>query len=68
MAKYIYQCKKCKKELEIEHSIKDDAITHQKHNPPGNDRIVCNGKLKRLIAGGVSFRLRGGGWTPKGVI
>lgn len=64
MPKYVYQCTKCKQEIEIEHSIKEDAKTHQKHLKSGKTNVYCNGKLKRLISCN-SFCLKGTGWTPK---
>ena len=58
MPVYLYRCEICGKEFEIKHSIKEEP---RKHEPHGD----CNGKLKRLIAGGTLFQLKGGGWTPK---
>lgn len=63
MPVYVYECKKCKQEIEVEQRITEDPITHHKHQKL-NGSGVCNGKLKRLIVGG-TFCLKGGGWTPK---
>lgn len=62
MPNYTYQCTKCEQELEINHSIKDNAIEYQIHINPNGDS--CNGKLKRLISN-TSFRFKNGAPTPK---
>lgn len=66
MPYYLYKCKKCGREIEIEHGIKEEARTHHKHIRFNGHGEACNGRLKRLIAGGTSFRLTGSGWTGKG--
>jgi putative FmdB family regulatory protein len=63
MPTYEYLCKSCNHEFEITQSIKDDKLS------------VCpecqEHSLQRLISGGTSFTLKGGGWykdlysTPK---
>jgi len=64
MPVYVYECKTCGEELEIEHSIKEDALKSHPHRDDYLDRD-CNGPLKRLIAGGTSFTWPGGAPTPK---
>lgn len=64
MPQYVYECTECKRELEINHSIKEDARERQMHIKRGGNGEACNGKLKRLIVG-VSVHFRGSGWTPK---
>ena len=54
MPTYEYLCKNCKHELETVQSIKDDPI---KTCP--NCEKDC---LERLVSGGTSFSLKGGGW------
>lgn len=58
MPTYLYHCEKCQKEFEAEHSINDEL----------QECSTCkqNGlsiKPKKLIAGGSSFILIGGGWA-----
>jgi hypothetical protein len=53
------------RELDIEHNIKEDARTHQKHMKFGGHGEACDGEIIRLIAPGGSFTLKGGGWTGK---
>jgi len=92
MPTYLYECKQCGQDVEVDHSIKESA---RKHHPHGGscanckgygytpvDRLTkeepavpcyqcnttgynCDGELKRLIAGGTSFALKGSGWTAK---
>jgi predicted nucleic acid-binding Zn ribbon protein len=64
MPRYEYKCSECERELEIEHSIKDDAVEHQKHIRFGGQGEPCNGKLNRLISA-VSHTWKGGAPTPK---
>jgi len=59
MPVYLYKCESCGDELEIQHSIKDDAVDRYTH------RDGCDGPLKRLIAGGTSFTWPGGAPTSK---
>ncbi len=59
MPVYLYNCLTCGEEIEIEHSIKEDA---KERYPHGED---CDGPLKRLIAGSVSTVWKGGAPTPK---
>jgi putative FmdB family regulatory protein len=56
MPTYVYECKKCG-ELELEQSIKDPVLTCCPK---------CGGKMRRIIAGGTSFVLKGGGWASSG--
>lgn len=49
---YIYQCAKCKKEIEIFQKITD---------PPIKKCKFCGGKLVKLISN-TSFILKGSGW------
>ena len=64
MPVYIYECQTCGRELEIEQNITDNALLTKKHKKDKDDK-PCNGSLKRLIAGKVSFNLKGTGWTAK---
>jgi len=64
MPNYEYICTECGRELEINHSIKDDAWTHSKHIKRGGNGEPCNGKLERLISK-VSHVWKGGAPTPK---
>ena len=73
MPRYDYECTACGRVIEIEHSIKDDAVEHQSHpdgSPPipkgyvGIQKLVCDGKLKRLISK-CMFNFKGGAPTPK---
>lgn len=59
MPRYEYKCLTCGKELEIEHSIKEDARKQHLHGEN------CDGPLKRLIAGNVSFVWKNGAPTSK---
>lgn len=56
---YVYFCEDCDSEIELTHSIKDEDVVK-----------VCpecqSDKFKRLIAGGTSFTLVGGGWFREG--
>ena len=63
MPTYEYECTECGAEMEIEHSIKDDAVECQPHYVP-DEWTICNGKLKRLISG-CMFNFKGGPPTPK---
>ena len=55
MPTYEYQCKSCDKLFEAEHSIKSE---------PGAECPVCKVNCtNRLISGGTSFALKGGGWA-----
>jgi putative FmdB family regulatory protein len=56
MPTYVYECEKCG-ELELEQSIKDPVLTCCPK---------CGGKVRRIIAGGTSFVLKGGGWASSG--
>ena len=55
MAVYLYFCEDCQKEIELTHSIKDEDVVK-----------VCpecqSDNFVRLISGGASFVLKGGGW------
>ena len=54
---YTYECKHCG-EMEIEHSIKDEALLRCPE---------CKSKaFKRLISGGSTFTLSGPGWARDG--
>ena len=65
MPQYLYQCKECKRELDIEHGIKEDARKYQRHIKRGGHGEACDGELERLIAPRGSFVLKGSGWTGK---
>ena len=63
MARFDYECIECGLVIEIEHSVKDNAVEYKEHI----DRLgarPCNGKLKRLISK-VLFNFKGGAPTPK---
>lgn len=64
MPNYVYECTECKRELEISHSIKEDARERQKHIKKGGNGEPCDGKLKRLIST-VNHTWKGGAPTPK---
>ena len=61
MPTYLYYCSEENKELEIEHKISEtiELCPHCKEN--GKET-----PLKKLIAGGGSFILNGGGWASSG--
>jgi predicted nucleic acid-binding Zn ribbon protein len=62
MPTYLYYCSINDTEFEVQHSIKEEL----------NECIVCKEldmpqhQPKRLIAGGTSFQLSGGGWANSG--
>ena len=64
MPHYTYECKKCHQEIEIEHGIKEAAVTHQDHRDRRREDVRCQGRLKRLISP-CSFQFSGGAPTPK---
>lgn len=65
MPNYDYLCVECEREIEISHSIKEDAREHEKHIKRGGNGESCDGKLKRLISN-TSFRFGAGGApTPR---
>jgi predicted nucleic acid-binding Zn ribbon protein len=79
MPRYDYECQECGQVLEIEHSIKADAVKYQSHFMPdvwvdllsdddSKDAerrcYPCDGKLKRLV-GTPMFNFKGGAPTPK---
>jgi putative FmdB family regulatory protein len=51
MPTYVYECEKCG-EFEEQQSIKDPALTRCPR---------CGGEVRRVISGGTSFILKGGG-------
>lgn len=58
MPSYLYECKRCGRELEREQRITDAPLRkcpHCKHNT-----------LRRLIAGAGTFLLQGPGWFNTG--
>jgi len=63
MPAYDYECTTCGQVMEIEHSIKDDAVEHMTHLN-ATHYGGCNGKLKRLV-GAPLFNFKGGAPTPK---
>jgi predicted nucleic acid-binding Zn ribbon protein len=68
MPSYTYKCEECTRELEITHSIHDDAVEYDKHilrGTKGYPVTVCNGRLKRLITGAPAISWKGGSPTPK---
>jgi len=59
MPYYDYKCSECKhKEIDVKQSITDTDNTVE--------CPVCNGIMNRIISGGVSFSLKGGGWYSDG--
>ncbi len=54
--KYVYRCKTCKTDQEIEHSIKDDPVIKCQ---------ACEGDTQRVIQR-TSFVLGGDGWARDG--
>jgi predicted nucleic acid-binding Zn ribbon protein len=67
---YLYKCLTCGREIEKEHSIHDEPLTeisHVSRKPCETPEVglCCKGPMRRLIAGGTSFRLTGTGWTSK---
>jgi len=64
MPYYDYKCEECESEIEIQHSIKDDAVEHQPHVTPGVEAQPCDGKLTRLISKSTGFNFEGGSPTP----
>lgn len=63
MPNYDYECTSCGLEIEITHSIKDDAKEHHPHLDTFDQD--CNGKLKRLIPKKTGFTFAGGSPTAK---
>lgn len=72
---YEYQCRECGAEFELSQSITEPALKAYPHDraegtdegfepPPGAKACTCDGAIKRLL-GPTSFKLTGGGWTPK---
>ncbi|MBN1413422.1 MAG: zinc ribbon domain-containing protein [Spirochaetales bacterium] len=53
MPTYDYECKSCKEKFELFQKISDDPITHCPK---------CNGKVKRLIGGGLGIIFKGSGF------
>lgn len=53
MPTYVYECERCG-EFEEQQSIKAPALTHCPK---------CGREVRRLIARGTSFILKGGGWS-----
>ena len=46
MPRFDYECTECGQVIEIEHSIKDDAVEHQPHPAAAPlSRMQCTGKL-----------------------
>lgn len=64
MPLYPYRCKRCGAEIDIRHSIKEGARRYHEHKAP--DGGTCAGPMRRLIAPGGSFVLKGGGWAKDG--
>ena len=64
MPTYDYRCLACGRELEITHSIKDDAVKHKRHIKRGGSGEPCDGELVRLVSI-VSHVWKGGAPTPK---
>ena len=52
MPTYVYECEKCG-EFEQQQSIKAPALTRCPK---------CGGDVRRIVAGGTSFILKGDGW------
>ncbi len=61
MPVYIYECSKFG-EFEVQHSIKEEL----QECPLCKEADLPNHQPKRLIAGGTSFQLTGGGWAASG--
>lgn len=55
---YEYECQTCKHTWEVEQKISDDPVK----KCPKCKKL----KAKRLISGGSSFVLKGGGWANEG--
>lgn len=51
MPTYVYECDKCG-EIEVQQSIKEPALTRCPR---------CSSKVRRVISGGTSFIMKGGG-------
>lgn len=62
MPVYLYKCEDVHGEFEHTHSINDELEECPKCKEDGLDAK----KPKRLIAGGTSFVLGGGGWASNG--
>lgn len=58
MPTYEYECEDCGKVWETEQSIKSE--------PESTCPECLKVSKKRLISGGTSFQLRGGGWSAQG--
>lgn len=63
MPTYEYMCTECCQEIDIDHSIKEEAREHHPHLDPF--RRDCDGKLKQLIPRSTGFSFKGGVPTPK---
>jgi len=59
MPTYEYECEKCCKHFDATHKISDPPV----QECPEPD---CKGEAKRLISGGSTFVLKGGGWYKDG--
>lgn len=68
MPTYEYACEKCKKTFTIEKSIVDPPLTScpLRYINALDEEESCGGKVKRLISGGSTFVLKGGGWGKDG--
>jgi len=62
MPSYLYFCATCDKEFEADHSITEELDECPVCKEAGLDPQ----KPKRLIAGGTTFVLNGGGWYREG--
>ncbi len=58
---YQYECKLCDKKFNLLQSMKDDSIKLHKENKESK----CEGKVVRIITGGIGIIFKGTGWTPK---
>lgn len=66
MPTYLYECKTCGRDIEHFQRIHDDALTTILHmSGPELEGPICEGPVKRLIAGGVSVVWKGGPPTSK---
>lgn len=59
---YIYLCEKKHGEFEIEHGM-DEKL---EFCPKCQEENLGDQPIKRLIAGGTTFTLKGGGWASEG--
>ena len=61
MARYTYECRLCKRQIEVIQSMNDSKF--KIHSELKEDSTKCNGELDRLIEC-PAIVFKGEGWTP----